>query len=129
MVSSKSITKSHSLTKYYKVSQKNSSLMRLSNIVLSANFSYIWVTLNFQVPEERLSRNRTHCQGLDNFDEEAKCYSRLFEFCQVTFCHLGRVTFGKVLACFSSLLSILPQQNNLVAAVTCSVPLPNWKPK
>jgi len=25
--------------------------------------------------------------GLDYFDEEAKCYSRLFEFCQVTFCH------------------------------------------
>jgi hypothetical protein len=25
--------------------------------------------------------------GPDYFDEEAKCYSRLFEFFQVTFCH------------------------------------------
>jgi hypothetical protein len=28
--------------------------------------------------------------GPDYFDEEAKCYSRLFEFCQVTFCHSRR---------------------------------------
>ena len=25
--------------------------------------------------------------GPNYFDEEAKCYGRLFEFCQVTFCH------------------------------------------
>ena len=25
--------------------------------------------------------------GPDYFDEEAKCYGRLFEFCQVTFCY------------------------------------------
>jgi len=29
--------------------------------------------------------------GPDYFDEEAKCYSRLFEFCQVTFCHSSGV--------------------------------------
>ena len=36
--------------------------------------------------------------GPDYFDEEAKCYSRLFEFCQVTFCHSrqwGRMTLAR----------------------------------
>jgi len=36
--------------------------------------------------------------GPDYFDEEAKCYSRLFEFCQVTFCRSrqwGCVTLAK----------------------------------
>ena len=36
--------------------------------------------------------------GPDYFDEEAKCYGRLFEFCQVTFCHSrqwGRITLAK----------------------------------
>ena len=36
--------------------------------------------------------------GLDYLDEEAKCYGRLFEFCQVTFCHSrqwGRRTLAK----------------------------------
>jgi len=36
--------------------------------------------------------------GPDYFDEEAKCYGRLFEFCQVTFCHSrqwGRVSLAK----------------------------------
>jgi len=31
-------------------------------------------------------RLRISLPGPDYFDEEAKCYSRLFEFCQVTFC-------------------------------------------
>jgi len=41
--------------------------------------------------------------GLDYFDEEAKCYSRLFEFCQVTFCHSrqGLRDFGKILQPFA----------------------------
>ena len=39
------------------------------------------------------------------FDEEAKCYGRLFEFCRVTFCHSGqwgRMTLAKfyVTICF-----------------------------
>jgi len=36
--------------------------------------------------------------GSDYFDEETKCYSRLFEFCQVIFCRSrqwGRVTLAK----------------------------------
>jgi len=36
--------------------------------------------------------------GPDYFDEEATCYSRLFEFCQITFCRSrqwGRVTLAK----------------------------------
>ena len=36
--------------------------------------------------------------GPDYFDEAAKCYGRLFEFCQVTFCYSrqwGRMTLAK----------------------------------
>jgi len=33
------------------------------------------------------SRGLFTLPGPDYFDEEAKCYGRLFEFCQVTFCH------------------------------------------
>ena len=36
--------------------------------------------------------------GPDYFDEEAKCYGRLFEFCRVTFCHSrqwDRMTLAK----------------------------------
>ena len=44
-------------------------------------------------------RFRSHSLlGPDYFDEEAKCYGRLFEFCRVTFCHSrqwGRMTLTK----------------------------------
>ena len=36
--------------------------------------------------------------GPDYFDKEAKCYSRLFKFCQVTFCYFkqwGHMTLAK----------------------------------
>ena len=41
---------------------------------------------------------RTPLPGPDYFDEEAKCYGRLFEFYQVTFCYSrqwGRMTLAK----------------------------------
>jgi hypothetical protein len=47
------------------------------------------------------SPNKTYAlPGPDYFDEEAKCYSRLFEFCEVTFCHSrqrGSHDFGKII--------------------------------
>ena len=53
----------------------------------------------------------------DYFDEEAKCYGRLFEFCQVTFC-LPDSGVAWLWQNFNNLLSILPpRQNNPVAAV------------
>ena len=50
----------------------------------------IWVQIQYLVHMTLL--------GPDYFDEEAKCYSRLFEFCQVTFCHSrqwGRMALAK----------------------------------
>ena len=54
--------------------------------------------------------------GPDYFDEEAKCYGRLFEFCWVTFQTVGLHNFGKILTicsqfCVPSKIIQSPQCN------------------
>jgi len=62
--------------------------------------------------------------GPDYFDEAAKCYGGLFEFCQVTFCQVTFCHSRRLWQNFNNLLSILPpQQNNPVAAVWGMLPI------
>jgi len=67
--------------------------------------------------------------GLDYFDEEAKCYGRLFEFCQVTFCRSRQ--WGRCLwQNFNNLPSILPPpQNNPAAVITQTIRLLFTQPR